>query len=40
VKTASLLYLQSKFEFAGMNTCGFVTVRVDVCFVTASQKAE
>jgi hypothetical protein len=33
-----VLYLQSKFELAGMNTCGSVVVRVDVCFVTESQK--
>jgi hypothetical protein len=34
----SLLYLQSKLELDGMNTCGSVVVRVDVCFDTASQK--
>jgi hypothetical protein len=36
----TILYLQSKFELASMNTCGPVVVRVDVYFVTASQKME
>jgi hypothetical protein len=34
----SLLYLQSKFELASLNTCGSVVVRVDICLLTASQK--
>jgi hypothetical protein len=34
----SLLYLHSKFELTGMNTCGSAVVRIDVCFDTASQK--
>jgi hypothetical protein len=34
----SLPYHKSKYELAGMNTCGFVMVHVDVYFVAASQK--
>jgi hypothetical protein len=34
----SLLYFQSKFELSSMNAYGSVKARVDVCFVTASQK--
>jgi hypothetical protein len=34
----SLLYLQSKFTFADMNTCASVVLRADVSFVTASRK--
>jgi hypothetical protein len=33
-----LLYLQPMFELGGMNTCGSVVVRIDVCFVAAAQK--
>jgi hypothetical protein len=36
----SLLYPPASFELAGINKRGFVVVRVNVCFVSASKNGE